>query len=100
MSQGIKTKTNFELSFLKTQIMFQFMKKEKTEEEKAEKVKKKSDKRDRKEKKARNASALSSDDLARLAEVRRSLKMSKAETAVLSGITAGSVGVCRRAWWD
>ena len=72
--------------------MFQFMKKEKTEEEKAEKVKKKSDKRDRKEKKARNASALSSDDLARLAEVRRSLKMSKAETAVLSGITAGSVG--------
>ena len=62
--------------------MFQFMKtKEKTEEEKAEKVRRK---RERKEKKARNASALSAEDLARLAEVRRSLRMSKAEAAVLS----------------
>ena len=68
--------------------MFHFMKKEKTEEEKAEKVRKKSDKRDRKDKKARNASALSADDLERLAEIRKSLKMSKAEAAVLSGMTA------------
>ena len=68
--------------------MFHFMKKEKTEEEKAEKVRKKSDKRDRKEKKARNASALSADDLERLAEIRKSLKMSKAEAAVLSGMTS------------
>ena len=67
--------------------MFHFMKKEKTEEEKAEKVRKKSDKRDRKDKKARNASALSADDLERLAEIRKSLKMSKAEAAVLSGMS-------------
>ena len=67
--------------------MFHFMKKEKTEEEKAEKVRKKSDKRDRKDKKARNASALSADDLERLAEIRKSLKMTKAEAAVLSGMS-------------
>ena len=67
--------------------MFHFMKKEKTEEEKAEKVRKKSDKRDRKDKKARNASALSADDLERLAEIQKSLKMTKAEAAVLSGMS-------------
>ena len=65
------------------------MKKEKTEEEKAEKIRKKSERQDRKLKKARNASALSQEDLERLAEVRRSLRMSSKERDVLSGVLQG-----------
>ena len=53
--------------------MFGFMKKEKTEEEKAEKERRKSEKRERK--KSSKREKLSNDELQRLEEVRRSLKI-------------------------
>ena len=55
--------------------MFHFMKKEKTEEEKAEKERKKSEKREKKEKKNSKRDKLSKDELQRLEEVRKSLKI-------------------------
>ena len=51
------------------------MKKEKTEEERAEKERKKSEKREKKEKKSSKREKLTNDDLERLEEVRRSLKI-------------------------
>ena len=51
------------------------MKKEKTEEEKAEKERKKSEKREKKEKKNSKRDNLSTDELQRLEEVRKSLKI-------------------------
>ena len=51
------------------------MKKEKTEEEKAEKERKKSEKREKKEKKNSIRDKLSTDELQRLEEVRKSLKI-------------------------
>ena len=53
--------------------MFNFMKKEKTEEERAEKERRKSEKRERK--KSSKREKLSQDELQRLEEVRRSLKI-------------------------
>ena len=53
--------------------MFNFMKKEKTEEERAEKERRKSEKREKK--KSSKREKLSADELQRLEEVRRSLKL-------------------------
>ena len=59
--------------FVDIEIMFNFMKKEKTEEERAEKERKKSEKREKK--KSSKREKLSNDELQRLEEVRKSLKI-------------------------
>ena len=57
--------------------MFHFMKKEKTEEERAEKEKRKKEKKDRKDRKSfRDHEKLTAEELQRLEEVRKSLKVS------------------------
>jgi hypothetical protein len=53
--------------------MFHFMRKEKSEEERAEKEEKKKRKREQKERKKRES--LTSEDLTRLEEVRKSLRI-------------------------
>ena len=75
--------------------MFHFMKKEKTEEEKAEKEKKRKDKKSRKERTSRDHENLSAEELLRLDEVRKSLKLggnskknSRKDDKLPSGITA------------